>query len=143
MTNSGQVWDRSKAIKVGELLVEQGMQRKLTLAVAVFLDDQRVYHYALEGTSSENDLWFDRKRRTVDLTKMSSLDYRRSILASGISEEMLPLTDGLIAICGGGEPLIDHTGYRGVAIVSGLPHLDDAEMVHAAVLAIAEEEGIH
>jgi len=143
MTNSGQVWDRSKAIKVGELLVEQGMQRKLTLAVAVFLDDQRVYHYALEGTSSENDLWIDRKRRTVDLTKMSSLDYRRSILASGISDEMLPLTDGLIAICGGGEPLIDRTGYRGVAIVSGLPHLDDAEMVHAAVLAIAEEEGIH
>lgn len=138
---SRELWTRERAIAVGNWLVSYGQTHKLAMAIAVFLDDQRVFQYALEGTSAENDLWIERKRRTVELTKLSSLGYRKVILSSGISDSDLPLTDGVLAFCGGGYPLLDSSGYRGVAVVSGLPHLVDDEIVSKAVEELANQSG--
>ena len=133
-------WTRERAIKLGQWLVDYGSNNNLPMAIAVILDGQRVFQYALSGTSAENDLWIERKRRTVELTKLSSLEYRQTLLRSGINDSELPLTDDVMAFCGGGYPLFDSSGYRGVAIVSGLPHLKDDEVVSMAV-EIASSQG--
>ena len=133
-------WTRERAIKLGQWLVDYGSKNNLPMAIAVILDGQRVFQFALSGTSAENDLWIERKRRTVELTKLSSLEYRETLLRAGINNSELPLTDGVMAFCGGGYPLFDSSGYRGVAIVSGLPHLKDDEVVSRAV-EIASSQG--
>jgi uncharacterized protein (UPF0303 family) len=136
-----QPWTRQSAISLGEWLVNYGQTNKLPMAISVILDNQRVFQFALEGTSAENDLWIERKRRTVELTQLSSLEYREAILQNGVSDPDLPMTDGVMAFCGGGYPLFDATGYRGVAIVSGLPHLQDDEVVAKAVETFALRGG--
>lgn len=133
-------WTKARAIELGNSIFKYGQEHGLPIATAVFLDDQRVFHLALDGTSAENDIWIERKRRTVDLTKLSSLEYRESLLTTEITDSVLPLTDGILAFCGGGYPLFDSTGYRGVAIVSGLPHIVDDEVVSQAVRTLAEEK---
>jgi uncharacterized protein (UPF0303 family) len=134
-------WTRDSAVALGQWLVNYGQSNQLPMAIAVILDNQRVFHFALEGTSAENDLWIERKRRTVELTKLSSLEYRESILQTGVEDSEVPLTDGVMAFCGGGYPLFDETGFRGVVIVSGLPHLQDDEIVAKAVKTFVTEVG--
>jgi uncharacterized protein (UPF0303 family) len=107
----------------------------LPIAIAVFLHGQRIFHVGMEGSSAENDEWIERKRRTVEATGKSSLDARKSLVKSGQDDEVLPLTDGLFAFCGGGIPLITEQGPVGVAIVSGLPHLEDHSFVNQAIVA--------
>lgn len=133
-------WTRARARSVGELLEVWALERKLPIAIAVFFDGQRIFHVGLEGSSSENDHWIEMKRRTVEATGTSSLAVRQNIIRSGISEDKCPMSDGVFAMCGGGYPLVDSSGMRGIAIVSGLPHLDDHALVQEAILSIIRED---
>lgn len=143
-TQSGAVqvqkWTRELARLLGELIERQALEKELPIAVAVFFDGQRIFHIGLPGSSIENDAWIEMKRRTVELTGESSLAWRQKMVQSGIDDDELPFSDGVVAMCGGGFPLRDQSGLRGVVIVSGLPHEDDHDLVVTAVRLISGEE---
>jgi len=131
-------WTREAAIAVGVAMEKRGRERALPIACAVFFEGQRVFHIGLLGSSADNDQWIEMKRHTVDITQESSLALRSKWQkAEGVGED-LPYANGLFAMCGGGYPLNDSSGYKGVAIVSGLPHLDDHELVVEAIAAVVE-----
>lgn len=135
-------WTRETAIAVGVAMEKLGHERALLIACAVFFDSQRVFHIGLPGSSAENDQWIEMKRHTVDITHNSSLALRRQLQSvEGVGEE-LPYANGLFAMCGGGYPLNDSTGDRGVAIVSGLPHLDDHDLVVEAIAKVVEAHNV-
>ena len=52
------------ALALGMDLAARAEERNWPLAVSVFLGDQHVFRYACPGTSSENDDWIERKRKT-------------------------------------------------------------------------------
>lgn len=123
------IWNRDELIELGELMVRRGRDKELPLVVAVFYKGQRIFQKGLEGSSADNDLWVQRKLNTVELTGHSSLALREKVEALNIQETDLGFRTSDLAICGGGFPLFDANGLVAVLIVSGLPHLDDHDLI--------------
>jgi uncharacterized protein (UPF0303 family) len=61
-------WTRQDLIELGNSIVADSQNKKLVVATAMFLNGQRVFQMALDGTSAENDLWISYKVNTVKLT---------------------------------------------------------------------------
>ena len=122
-------WSREELIQIGELIVDKGTLNKLPLVVAVFFNGQRIFQKGIDGSSAENDLWVQRKLNTVELTGHSSLALREKIELLNIQESDLGFRTSDLAVCGGGFPLFNASGLVGVLIVSGLPHLDDHDLI--------------
>jgi uncharacterized protein (UPF0303 family) len=66
-------WTRQDLIELGNSIAADSLSKKLVVATAMFLNGQRVFQMALDGTSTENDLWISYKVNTVELTGHSSL----------------------------------------------------------------------
>jgi len=122
-------WDQSTVVGLGEALKKYGLQKQLGIAIAIFFKEQRIYQVGLPGTTSNNDEWIDRKYRTVDMTKHSSLALRIKVDELGLQEEEFGFKSGHLAICGGGYPLYSKGELVGMAIVSGLPHKEDHQVI--------------
>ena len=122
-------WSREELIQIGELMVNRGTLNKLPLVVAIFFNGQRIFQKGIDGSSADNDLWVQRKLNTVELTGHSSLALREKIDNLNIQESDLGFRTSDLAVCGGGFPLFNSAGLVGVLIVSGLPHLDDHDLI--------------
>ena len=123
-------WDRDSLIKFGTQLVETGKAKKLPVAVAIFLDDVKIFQRFLEGTSKTNELWVQRKIDTVRSIGHSTL-YLRAVLEELGAYQKLEIQNhlGEIAIAGGGVPIFKEGKIFAVVIISGLPHEDDHRMI--------------
>lgn len=122
-------WNREELIELGEFMVDKGILNKLPLVVAIFFKGQRIFQKGIAGSSAENDIWVQRKLNTVELTGHSSLALREKIDRLKIQESDLGFRTSDLAVCGGGFPLFNASGLVGVLIVSGLPHLDDHDLI--------------
>jgi uncharacterized protein (UPF0303 family) len=115
------------SIALGEIALDFGMTRGLTIATEVRIGEWTVFHASLPGSSPENDWWMNRKARVVLKTGHSTL-YERVLAEEtgvdwfakyGVSEEEY-------AIHGGGLPInVKGKGLVGVLLVSGLPQIED------------------
>jgi uncharacterized protein (UPF0303 family) len=99
--------------------------------VQVRIGEQIIFHSALTGSSSENDWWINRKYRVVEKFKHSSMYVRVSFEEKNQSfEEDSGLDNELYAAHGGGFPItVSGIGMVGVALVSGLPQVEDHKMI--------------
>lgn len=123
-------WDRDSLTAFGNQIVAQGKKDSLPLAVAVYFEDVRIFQGFLEGTSSNNELWVNRKINTVRATGHSSLYSRAVMEKTGAYQELgLENRMGELAICGGGVAIREGDEVKAVIIVSGLPHEDDHNLV--------------
>lgn len=129
------------ALALGMDLAARAEERNWPLAVSVFLGDQHIFRYACPGTSSENDDWIERKRKTVyKFQEPSFLVGQRFIsegkdffAETGLSDEY--------AAHGGGFPLFVGEKFVGAVVASGVPQQDDhAIVVEALRAAIVERE---
>ncbi len=134
-------WDQATAIELGEALRKRGESESKPVAVAVIFDEQRIYHVGLPGTSQNNDEWIDRKIRTVDMTHHSSLALRVKADEMGVKEEDMGFKAGHLAVCGGGFPLYTDGKFVGAAIVSGLPHEVDHQILVDVITAFKKGKG--
>ena len=66
-------WNRDLLIEFGKQLSKFGNMSKLPLAIAIYLEDVRIFQQFLEGTSATNEIWIQRKISTVLATKHSTL----------------------------------------------------------------------
>jgi len=117
-------FDQEDAYRLGTILRQIGMAGEQPVAVRIVLDDLTVYQSFPNGTTAENGWWMDRKYATVLKSRTSSLRALVERELYGVREDWQE-DEVTHAFCGGGFPLVVDGVFRGVAIVSGLPHLED------------------
>ena len=112
-------------------LLDAALAESLPVVVDVRRGDQVLFHAALPGTSATNDLWVERKVRVVRLVGTSSLRAGAEAAAEGSTFEERQRVDPLLyAAHGGAFPLVVRdVGLVGVVTVSGLPQVEDHELV--------------
>ncbi|MEV4555440.1 heme-degrading domain-containing protein [Kitasatospora sp. NPDC049285] len=128
-------FDHDDAWRLGLLLVELARAERAPVVVDIRRNGQQLFHYALPGSSADNDAWVERKSRTADRYGCSSLLVGLRFAAKGQSfEQHSRLDPDRFAAHGGAFPLIvEGVGPIGTVTVSGLPQLDDHRLVVAAL----------
>ena len=128
-------FDNDDAWQIGIILVELAASDRAPVTVDLRRNGQQLFHYALPGTSADNDAWIRRKAAVVDRFGLSSLLVGRQALAAGVSfEERFRLDPDQYAAHGGSFPVHVHgVGVVGTITVSGLPEVQDHGMVVAGL----------
>ena len=119
------------AIRLGQELLKLALSQKAPVIVQVRIGQQIIFHAAVTGTTTENDWWINRKARVVEKFNHSSMYVRVSFEENNQTfEEHSGLDNELYAAHGGGFPIIViGQGVVGVALVSGLPQVEDHKMI--------------
>ena len=127
-------FDSDTAWRLGSWLVAKAKKDGLVIAIGITRGTQRLFHWAAEGTSPDNDTWIDRKTRTVYRFRHSSYYMGRKCA----KEEVVPakkyfLDEHEYSFNGGCFPiLVKGAGMVGTVTVSGLKdHIDHAVVVEA------------
>ena len=124
-------FDNDDAIALGQEMLKIATSQKAPVIVQVRIGQQIIFHAALTGTTTENDWWINRKARVVEKFNHSSIYVRVSFEEKNQTfEEHSGLDNELYAAHGGGFPIIvAGQGVVGVALVSGLPQVEDHKMI--------------
>ena len=125
-------FDMDDAYALGTALREAGMKAPKPIAVRIVLDGLIVYQSFLPGTNESNNQWMNRKWNTVERCHTSSLRAAMERELSGVKENWQE-DETNYAFCGGGFPIFTGDEFRGAAIVSGLPHLEDHRLLTQTV----------
>lgn len=121
----------SEALALGEYALSIARERELPVTMEIWLDERLVFKAAMPGTITEHDDWVRRKRNVVR-------EFDNSTLAVRVDHEEraedffavtgLPEVD--FAPHGGGWPIkVIGTGTVGFMGVSGLPQVDDHQLI--------------
>jgi len=126
------------AWRLGNRLAKKARAEGLPISVAVVRGGQRLFWFAAEGTSPDNDSWLDRKIRTVLRFGHSSLYMGRKLAANGTSLEArhgLPVAE--YCSHGGALPIwVRGTGLVGAVAVSGLSQEEDHALAVEALTSL-------
>lgn len=123
-------FSRKDAWKLGRILIDTAEKYEGGVAVGIILNGLKVFQYVTEGATVHNTQWLDRKVNTVTQFHKSSLRVYCDYTMKGITLEGERLDPMDFALCGGGFPLtIKGVGVVGAIAVSGLPHLDDHQVI--------------
>ncbi|QNA73588.1 heme-degrading domain-containing protein [Streptomyces sp. So13.3] len=130
-----QGFSNDDAWRLGSLLVELARERKAPVTIDIRRGSQQLFHYALDGTSPDNDAWLARKSRVAERYGASSYLVGARFRAKGTTfEESSRLDPDLYAAHGGAVPLrVAGVGIVGTAAVSGLPQSEDHALVVEAL----------
>ncbi|RCH90610.1 hypothetical protein CU098_001648, partial [Rhizopus stolonifer] len=110
------------ALQLGLLLIEKAKPFKKPIVIDITLAGHPLFHYAMDGTCSDNDEWVRRKNNTVNRFGHSSYYVGRYIASQGKTlEEKYFVSEKDYATHGGAFPLkIKNVGVVGTVTVSGL-----------------------
>lgn len=124
-------FDHDDAWRLGLALVEEARSRAAGVVVDIERGGQQLFHAALPGTAPDNDQWIRRKGNVVRRFGHSSLYVGQQCREQGTTfEEKFGLPGADYAAHGGAFPLlVRDVGPVGVVCVSGLPQLQDHELV--------------
>ena len=119
------------AWELGLALVTTARERGLPVAVDVTRNGHQLFHASLPGTVPDNDTWIARKAAVVQRFGHSSLYVRQKAIENGTTfEEVHELDPQQFRAHGGAFPvLVRDVGPVGVAVVSGLPMLEDHRLL--------------
>ena len=129
-------FDHQDAWDLGVRLVGLAQERGHAVTIDIRLGDHQLFHYALAGTSADNDDWIERKIRVVRRFGHSSYLVGQTFRDRGTTfeQDQSHLEPALYAAHGGCFPIIlKGTGPVGTVTVSGLPQLDDHRLVVEAL----------
>ncbi|KAI9265530.1 hypothetical protein EDC94DRAFT_605192 [Helicostylum pulchrum] len=119
------------ALNLGLLLIDNVKPFKKSVVIDITLNGHQLFHYAMNGTSKDNDEWVRRKNNTVNRFGRSSYYVGRYIASQGKTiEEKYFVSEKEYATHGGAFPLkIKDVGVVGTITVSGLAQEDDHNLV--------------
>ena len=125
------VFTNETAWQLGNKLQETARRESKSITIDICRNGQQLFHYALPGTSADNDEWIIRKNRVVNRFGHSSYymgNYYQSLETTITKKSLLDERD--YAPYGGSFPLIiKDVGVVGTITVSGLPQKEDHEFV--------------
>jgi uncharacterized protein (UPF0303 family) len=119
------------ALELGMALLEAAKSRGKAVTIDITRYGQQLFHYAMSGTSADNDEWVKRKSNVVRRFGHSSYYVGISLKNAGQTmQEKYLLPESEYAAHGGSFPLlIRNVGVVGTITVSGLPQAEDHELV--------------
>lgn len=124
-------FDNDTALRLGMFLVEVAQLGGKAVTIDISRNGQQLFHCALSGTSADNDAWVRRKSNVVTHFGHSSLYMGTHYRARGTTfEASARLDPAQYAAHGGAFPVIVRgTGPVGVVAVSGLPQIEDHDLL--------------
>jgi len=124
------------AWQIGSWLVERARTESMPVAISIVFGEQRVFHAALPGSSSDNDRWLTRKQRVVAAYGASSYRIGAEFRERG---EDFAVDSGYdpseYAAHGGAVPIRVRGALVGAVAVSGLEQGADHDLVVEALRA--------
>lgn len=127
------------ALTIGLDLAGRAEDYGWPMVLAVFVGDQRVFQYACEGTSVENEQWIARKRNTVLALKEPSFLIGQRFASEGKNFYDETGFDPDTHVCyGGAFPVIVSGELVGMVVTSGVPHQDDHGIIVETLTAFKE-----
>ena len=119
------------AFAVGTALLEAAKSKGKAVTIDIARNGQQLFHFAMGGTSRDNDVWIQRKNNVVNRFGHSSFYMGVSLQSKGQTiEEKYLISSSEYAAHGGAFPLIiQGVGVVGTITVSGLPQQEDHELV--------------
>ena len=135
-------FDEDTAWALGGALREAALAGALPVAISIRRNGQCLFHAARPGSSADNDDWLVRKSAVVDRYGRSSLRVGEQFRVEGGSFDAdARLHPSDYAAHGGAFPiLVRGTGCVGTVAVSGLPELDDHDLVVTTLEAFLATE---
>lgn len=136
-----QRFDEDDAWRLGVALVTHARGRQLPVAIDISRGNHQLFHAALPGSSPDNDAWLTRKSRVVVRFHRSSLHVGQICRDAGRTlEDMFHVPETKFAAHGGAFPLtVVGVGVIGSVAVSGLPQMEDHELVVDVLRAVLRE----
>ena len=103
-------------------------------AIRIVEDGTTIFAYKMEGTSSENDWWMDKKLSVSRMTGMSSLRSYVEAQSGHLCPEWEERPNNFAA-CGGCIPVFPASGQKPWAyvLVSGMEHYEDHQIIADAM----------
>lgn len=123
------------ALEIGMSIIESAKRIKKSIAINIIKNGQTVFHYAMDGTSPDQDIWIKRKSNVV-LRHHHSSYYMRiyNELKNRSYYEFYSVSPFEFAIHGGAFPIaIEGSGVIGVITVSGLDQEKDHNLIVEAI----------
>lgn len=119
------------AWELGSFMVKRVYEQGIDMAIAIRkLNGNILFQHVTQGTSLNNQIWMERKFRTVALVERSSYGQWALSQISGKKVTDHGLSDENYVFCGGGFPIRLKTGELvGVITVSNLPHEQDHQFI--------------
>ncbi|MEX2460476.1 MAG: heme-degrading domain-containing protein [Paenibacillaceae bacterium] len=130
------------AYQLGNQILASALKNQLSLTIDICRGKQQLFHYAMNGTTKDNDEWIKRKNRVVNRFFHSSyyMAVYYNMLGTTIQEKAL-LDPTKYAAFGGAFPIIiQNVGVVGTVTVSGLPHKEDHEFVVGMLKEFLQKE---
>ena len=123
------------AFAVGTALLDAARSKDKPITIDIARNGQQLFHFAMQGTSRDNDVWVQRKNNVVNRFGHSSFYMGISLKSKGQTiEEKYLISSSEYAAHGGAFPLIIRgVGVVGTITVSGLPQEEDHELVVATL----------
>lgn len=127
-------FDAADAWEIARLLCQAMSKAPKPVAMQAVLDGFTVLRYYPPTTGPVNEFWMGKKYNTVSRTGTSSLRAAAELALSGRAPAPWELDEEHFALCGGGFPIyVRRKGMVGVYCISGLPHLEDHQLLTAAI----------
>ncbi|KAI8980932.1 hypothetical protein BDB01DRAFT_724650 [Pilobolus umbonatus] len=133
-------FNANDALYLGLMLIDSAKPFSKPVAIDITLNEHQLFHYAMQGTSLDNEEWIRRKRNTVKRFNHSTY-YMKNYLAkqSKSFEEKYYASEKEYSIHGGGFPLkIKNVGVVGTIVMSGLAQMEDhnllADTIHQYIV---------
>ena len=135
-------FDNDVAWRLGGKVVEAARAMGVNVTVDITRGDQQVFHYAMPGTTADNDDWVARKIRVVRRFGHSSYYIGRTFTDRGVNfADQAHLSPALYAAHGGCFPiLVRGAGMVGTLTVSGLPQAVDHDLAVTTIEAFLAAE---
>ena len=123
------------AWKLGSWLADKARKEGLKITVGITRVNQRLFHFAGDGTTRDNDDWLERKVRTVYRFGHSSYYMGRKLAHDDkTAAEKYFVDEAEYCFHGGAFPIIlKGTGVIGTLTVSGLPQEQDHALAVEAI----------
>jgi len=130
------------ALEIGLALLKGAETKGKPVTIDITRYAQQLFHYAMDGTSADNDEWIKRKINVVRRFGHSSYYLGIQLKNSGQTiEQKYLVSERDYAAHGGSFPLIiRNVGIVGTVTVSGLPQAEDHELVVETLRAFLERE---
>jgi uncharacterized protein (UPF0303 family) len=125
------------AWEIGTNILTKAKQESKTVTIDITRSGQQLFHYAMAGTTPDNDQWIIRKNNVVNRLQKSSFHVGTSLKYNQqtIEQELFLSTREYLPFGGSFPIIIKNVGVVGTITVSGLPDHED----HALVVAIIKE----
>ena len=124
-------FDNEVALRLGLRLLEAAKSQSKAITIGITRNGQQLFHYAMAGTSIDNDEWVKKKSNVVTRYGHSSYYVGTRYRARNTTfEEAVQLDHSQYGAHGGAFPIIVRgVGLVGTVAVSGLPQAEDHELV--------------